>query len=117
MQGAGRIRKGGTNSAAQPKAERLDHTSGVTGMNPHSKMMGLESQVHNGCSKNHAFFANVGSVHCELPHSFYGPVWDSRPSEVLSVLMRFPYPCAIGLWKQLHRYIPNSALAPALLLG
>lgn len=27
--------------------------------------------------------------------------------------MHFFYPCAIGLWKQLHGYISNSALAPA----
>lgn len=49
-------------------------------MNPHSKLTGLESQAHNGCSKNHTF-ANAGSVQCEVPHSIHGPVWDSRPSE------------------------------------
>lgn len=40
MKEAGSIGKGGTNNTAQPEAERLDHTSGVTGMNPHSKAEG-----------------------------------------------------------------------------
>lgn len=116
MQGAGSIRKGGTNNAAQPEAERLDHTSGVTGMNPHSKAEGpgVSGPRTMAAVKTtpSVLILDLCTVNSVIPFMVLSGIPGYQA--VLSALIPFPYPCAIGLWKQLHRHIPNSALAPAL---
>lgn len=104
MKEAGSIGKGGTNNAAQPEAESLDHTSGVTEMNPHSKAEG------SGVSGPRTMVAvkstpsllmlDLCTVNSLIP--FMVPSGIPGYQALLSALMRFSYPCAIGLWKQLH---------------